>query len=157
MGKLGAYLLQCTSFPPPLPFSWIFLPIILLKKKFLRTGNILSKGYPALWYLKCCAFLPICHRTGQLPACERVCNALGGPGRASPYISPQDSQQTALDKRAPSDFFKISLFCVLSPSHLHGPKRRDTTQLSKHRRLSGAHPPQALLIRCFKVCPTPSS
>lgn len=149
MGKLGAHLLPCTSFPPPLPFCG-FSPNNIVEK-FLRTGNILSKGYPALWHLKCCTFLPICHCSGQPPACESLCNALGWPGRASPCTSPQDSSLTALDKPAPSDFF-ISPFCVPNPSHLHGPRRR-----SKLRWLSGAHPPQGLLIRCFKVCPQPSS
>lgn len=86
MGQLGVHLLQCTSFPPPLPFCG-FSPNNIVEK-LLRTGNILSKGYPALWHLKCCAFLPICHCTGQLPACKSLCNALGWPGRASPCTPP---------------------------------------------------------------------
>lgn len=124
MGKLETshHLLQCTSFPAPFHFVDL-LPIILLKNKFLWTGNILSKGYPALWYLKYYAFLLICHCAGQLSACERVCNAFGQPGRV-PRIPLQ--WPTPSDKPAPSDFLKISLSSVLSCSRRTAVQRDET-------------------------------
>lgn len=129
-----------TTCKSPSPTS--ILKIFLLKNKLLWTGNFLLKGYPALWYLKYCAFLLICHWARWFFG---MCNVglgvqcLWGAGQSLPTDFPTVVAASHLQI---NQLLQISLLAILNRTVALQSKEKRRNIAFQHW-LSTAHPSAA--------------